>query len=289
MKKKVFISYSSNNYIEAEAIKKLLEEEGISYFKAPEMIPAGSNYAREIPKAIAACTIFLILISKDSQNSMWVEKELDCAMNQKKKIVPVMLDQMPLNDVFRFYLNNVQMMAYVEPKNETGYALMARIGALLNEDKSFKEESGLSDEEKIIKEETRRLNAVSTNQIPVECNSCGSGLRLKYRGSYECVSCGRMHYDSYQTIRNYLNGNGPKTMVQIAAATGIPRKTIEYFLRDERLEIPMDSAAFLRCEKCGANIRTGVLCDRCKDLPFSSPIKSAPSSGYSITKGRLNR
>lgn len=52
--------------------------------KAPDMIPVGSNYAREIPRAIRECDLFLLILSKESQESVWVEKEVDSAICYKK-------------------------------------------------------------------------------------------------------------------------------------------------------------------------------------------------------------
>ena len=70
----VFISYSSKNNTEVCEITKMFDKYGISYWKAPEMISAGSNYAREIPRVITECPVFLLVISNDSQQSVWVEK-----------------------------------------------------------------------------------------------------------------------------------------------------------------------------------------------------------------------
>ena len=105
-----FVSHCSKDIKVVEQIVDVLKDCGIPYWKAPEMIPAGSNYAKEIPKAIKDCSVFLIIISEASQESIWVEKELDSAINARKKIVPVRIDDAPLCDMFTFYMNNVQMI-----------------------------------------------------------------------------------------------------------------------------------------------------------------------------------
>ena len=118
VKESVFISYSSKDSKIVEKIVAMLKEAGISYWKAPEMIPAGSNYAREIPRAIAQCQVFLLVISSYSQESIWVEKEIDCAINDRKTIVPLKLTEDDLSDMFRFYLNNVQTISYAESHDQ---------------------------------------------------------------------------------------------------------------------------------------------------------------------------
>ena len=110
--KSVFISYSSKNRELVHKIVRVLEHIGVSYWKAPDMIPVGSNYAREIPRAIRECDLFLLILSKESQESVWVEKEVDSAICYKKNIVPFKIDDTPMNDTFSFYLNNVQMIPY---------------------------------------------------------------------------------------------------------------------------------------------------------------------------------
>ena len=132
VKESVFISYSSKDSKIVEKIVAMLKEAGISYWKAPEMIPAGSNYAREIPRAIAQCQVFLLVISSYSQESIWVEKEIDCAINDRKTIVPLKLTEDDLSDMFRFYLNNVQTISYAENPAEALRLTRERLNTLLS-------------------------------------------------------------------------------------------------------------------------------------------------------------
>ena len=65
----VFISYSSQNKADADAIRALLEKNGIRVWMAPDSIPPGSNYMSEITPAIENCGYFLLLLSEDSEKS----------------------------------------------------------------------------------------------------------------------------------------------------------------------------------------------------------------------------
>ena len=103
-----FVSHCSKDVYVVNQLVNILKACNISYWKAPEMIPAGSNYAREIPKALNSCAVVLLVLSEASQNSIWVEKEVDIALNCRKKIIPIKIDSTPLSDMYRFYLNNVQ-------------------------------------------------------------------------------------------------------------------------------------------------------------------------------------
>ncbi|MBQ9632116.1 MAG: toll/interleukin-1 receptor domain-containing protein [Lachnospiraceae bacterium] len=110
--KYVFISYSTRDIAVVNIVLRVLDEMNVKYWKAPEMIPAGSSYAQEIVSAISNCGLVLVFMSANSQSSQWVEKEIDSAVNYNRKIIPLMIDDTPMNSVFRFYLNNVQMIYY---------------------------------------------------------------------------------------------------------------------------------------------------------------------------------
>lgn len=292
----VFISYSSKDTQTIEKILQQMTAAGIGYWKAPEMIPAGSNYAREIPRAIESCNVFVLMISESSQESIWVEKEIDCAINERKTIVPLNLTGIPLSGMFKFYLNNVQTIDYSKDPEGAMQQLLERLKGLVDIEipKEQKQESPKKEreprpaysnsfsaalkqmklpegrsgssrqEQPIFAPVSERSNALSMNQIPVTCSKCGGEMGQIARGTYRCLDCGQEDYDSYQKVRNYLNKQGPRSVTQIMRATGVPRATIEYFLRDERLEIPESEAVRLICRGCGTSIRTGVLCDRCK-------------------------
>lgn len=322
--KSVFISYSSKDTEIVNEVVNMLEASGISYWKAPEMIPAGSNYAKEIPRVICECDIFLLIISEDSQRSIWVEKEIDFAINNRKVIVPLKLTEGKLTDMFSFYLNNVQMVNYNGNLKKALKVLRTRIETLLpkeslkgntrniaggrensnaredengeeianskensdnrvitnsrentdarvNSDKDIadsesREES--SEIEKANRDNIRRskIKAFNYNPQPEFCRKCNGKLKEIAKGVYKCTNCGMENYDYFQTVRNYLEKAGPCSIIMIEKATKVPRASIDYFIKNEMLEIPKNSDVRLRCKRCGAPIRSGYLCDVCKKL-----------------------
>ena len=104
----VFISYSSKDMAQAENVRNILEQNGIPCWMAPRDIPGGSNYTKEIPVAIRGCQVFVLILSQNAQNSHWVLKEVDAAVNNNKVIIPDMLEDIELNDEFNFLLTGVQ-------------------------------------------------------------------------------------------------------------------------------------------------------------------------------------
>lgn len=110
----------------------------------------------------------------------------------------------------------------------------------------------------------KRNNLFSENKVPIECEKCHGDLAGIDAGRYRCLSCGHINRDSIRKIRDFSEENGPQPALVIARATGVDRRTVEYFLLDEHLEIPAWSEVTISCQNCGAKIRTGRLCDNCK-------------------------
>lgn len=106
--KYVFISYKAEEYDQALWVKRSLEEGGIPCWMAPMSIRGGLSYAQEIPPAIRDSSVFVLLLSQKAQESKWVPRELDQAINCNKVIMPFMLEDCPLRSDFSFYLTNVQ-------------------------------------------------------------------------------------------------------------------------------------------------------------------------------------
>ena len=128
----VFISYSTKDTAQAETVRNVLESNAIPCWMAPRDIPGGSNYTKEIPSAIRGCQVFVLILSENSQNSHWVLKELDAAVNAGKVILPFMLEDCQLNDEFNFLLTGAQRYSAYQKKAEALEALIGRIRAITN-------------------------------------------------------------------------------------------------------------------------------------------------------------
>jgi len=202
------------------------------------------------------------VVSKYSQDSIWVEKELDSAITNRKMVLPIKLDNEPLNDLFRFYLNNVQMILYDVEREKLVEFMRQQIGKTV----SCVEESDAACERENKKAVIRRHNALTVNKVPTECRFCKGHIQEISKGVFECLICGRENYDYYQTVKRYLEKKGAASALEIERATGVPRKTVEYFLKEGYLEISKLDSYRMSCVRCGRSIRTGVLCDQCRKM-----------------------
>lgn len=146
-----------------------------------------------------------------------------------------------------------------------------------------------SREERTIKFRKEVLD-ISRLNIPTYCEKCGGVMVFKGVGEYECEECGNLEYDDYGKVRNYVEKHPGATSAQASAATGVTQKSIRVMLKEERLEIAANSTTFLKCESCGAKIRSGRFCRKCettyhRDLEAQARAdRSADFTGYGMER-----
>jgi len=114
----VFISYKSDEYAEASWLRQVLEKNSISCWIAPESIPGGSNYGREIPMAIRNCRVFVLVLSNKAQKSIWISKEINMALNTGKIIMPFTIENCELHKEFNFYFGDVIRYDFYKRKSD---------------------------------------------------------------------------------------------------------------------------------------------------------------------------
>lgn len=143
----VFISYSSKQEAIAREIRDTIEAKHISYWMAPESIPAGSSYQERIPVALQEVDVVLLILTPDAEKSRWVQKEIGSAIGANKKLLPYQIKEFALNNEFRFLLDGEQIMRHEEPPAAAASApslaekyarLVAQLRVLLKEQDSRK-------------------------------------------------------------------------------------------------------------------------------------------------------
>ena len=105
MSYEVFISYSGKDKAVAETVLTKLEANGINCWIAPRDILEGTEYARAIIGAIRECPIMIFIFSEISNNSQFVMRELDSAVDESMKIIPFRIEEVQPSDSIKFYIN----------------------------------------------------------------------------------------------------------------------------------------------------------------------------------------
>lgn len=119
---------------------------------------------------------------------------------------------------------------------------------------------------------TDDLEKIILDSTPVKCDICGEKVYYRGCGEFECKSCGKFQYDYFGKVKKYLEEHGPTPSGVISQETGVPQDVISRFLKKGRVEIPDGSSIYIKCEKCGCNIKYGRFCPQCA-LELATGVK----------------
>jgi hypothetical protein len=86
----VFISYSRKDLVFVERLAKDLQSAGLQVWYDLSGLDGGARWGREIQSAIQQSQIFVVVLSPNSIDSQWVEREFMYADSLKKKIIPLL-------------------------------------------------------------------------------------------------------------------------------------------------------------------------------------------------------
>ena len=96
------------------------------------------------------------------------------------------------------------------------------------------------------------------------CRTCGR-LFNYLSGQPVCPACKKKLENKFIEVRDYIRENDSATMQQIADDNEVSVKQLKQWVREERLTFTEKSPVGIECESCGAMIRTGRFCEKCKN------------------------
>lgn len=96
------------------------------------------------------------------------------------------------------------------------------------------------------------------------CKNCGR-LFNYLAGPPICQACKKKMEDKFIEVRDYIREHDSATMQQISDDNDVSIKQIKQWVREERLVFTDKSPVGISCENCGAMIRTGRYCNKCKN------------------------
>lgn len=112
MNHQVFISYSRKDMESVNAIRDILDRNGISYWIDKEGIFSGENYKEVIVDAIETSKAVIFVSSVNSNASINVIRELGYAVKQCRTIIPVMLDDTPYAKSVRLDIADIHQIEF---------------------------------------------------------------------------------------------------------------------------------------------------------------------------------
>lgn len=95
------------------------------------------------------------------------------------------------------------------------------------------------------------------------CRKCGRLFNYAM-GPIICQSCKEASEEKFQEVKKYVYEHPGCGIQEVADECDVETKQIKQWLREERLQFSEDSAVLLNCETCGAPIRSGRFCEKCK-------------------------
>jgi TolB-like protein/cytochrome c-type biogenesis protein CcmH/NrfG len=140
----IFISYSSKDREKAEQLTELLASAGLSVWIDQSALNAAASWSKEIVQAINGCKVFVVLLSPSSLESHNVIKEVSLASEKRKKILPLDLEPVTLNEDLEYQLAGIQR------------APMTNIDAIIRALGKLGLEATKAPELKLVKEESGR-------------------------------------------------------------------------------------------------------------------------------------
>lgn len=93
----VFVSYSRDDRPLVEPLTRLMRITGTTVFRDEDSIAPGKKWKLQLAETIAKATTVVVFWSKKSSESQMVREEFELAISGEKDVVPILLDDTPLN------------------------------------------------------------------------------------------------------------------------------------------------------------------------------------------------
>lgn len=129
----VFISYSSENKAIANEVLSTLENRNIRCWIAPRDIPPGKLYGAALINAIKSAQIMVLILSKGTNHSEYVVRELNEAVANGLTIISFRIEDVEPSENLGFYINSTQWLNAIDPPMESHLIKLAdSVEALLS-------------------------------------------------------------------------------------------------------------------------------------------------------------
>ena len=103
----IFVSYSRKDSAVVQSVVDRLKAEGYCCWMDVTGIESSDEFKRVLVKAIRHSKVVLFFSSANSNNTEWTVKEINIAVQMKKPIIPVRLDDAPYDDSILFDLSGL--------------------------------------------------------------------------------------------------------------------------------------------------------------------------------------
>ena len=96
------------------------------------------------------------------------------------------------------------------------------------------------------------------------CKKCGK-LFNYVSGPMICPLCKEELEEKFQEVKKYVSEHPGCGIPEVTEECDVTANQIKQWLREERLEFSSSTNVGLTCENCGASIRSGRFCSKCRN------------------------
>jgi hypothetical protein len=130
----VFICHSEEDQSIADAVYNELKKRGIKCWIDCRNISPGRKWAEEILKALKESTHLLLILSKYSNKSPFVLREVEYAFSKEKIIITLIVDDVIPSEDLEFFTGSRHYLRAVTPPRENHIQYLAEQVDLLQRD-----------------------------------------------------------------------------------------------------------------------------------------------------------
>ncbi len=110
----IFISYSTKDRNFVKLFVEKLKAKGITFWIDENEILPGNDLYKTIAGGIAKSSHYLIVLSANSIESDWVEKEIRYALEEKKVVIPILYGKMALPEDIKLMISGLKAIPIVD-------------------------------------------------------------------------------------------------------------------------------------------------------------------------------
>lgn len=130
----VFISYATEDRAIADEVCGILEQRGVSCWIAPRDVLPGTKYAEAILDAIESSRVFVLVLTRESNESPHVLREVERAVSKDIAFMPLRVGRFRLSRALEFLISAHQWLEAASPPTSVEISTLGdRVAALLSQ------------------------------------------------------------------------------------------------------------------------------------------------------------
>ncbi len=118
MAKTAFISHASEDAAIAATITEFLESNGVSCWIAPRDLTPGREYSAEIVDGIESSAVFVLVLSENANESIYVKREVERAVSKGKPVFPIRVREVMPSKSLELFISSAHWIDAWKPPME---------------------------------------------------------------------------------------------------------------------------------------------------------------------------